>query len=85
MAGFTNVGAMHGNGQPIKTKTALKQLFLDAAWDVVLYSTTFWKPGTWKGSDLPQDTIFSVVGPDPERSRKWYATIEFKNGKWVVS
>ena len=42
-------------------------------------------------NDEPQQTgPFYLVGPDPHKSRKWYATLEFvqkegeDEGKWVV-
>jgi hypothetical protein len=45
---------------------------------VYLYSTSAFGNGSYEGpaSELPEGMTFCVVGPDPYKSRKWYATVE---------
>ncbi len=79
-----------------KTKKALREavelLYLSTGegdpYSVVMEATSFFG-NEYDGSlaNAPQETVFSVVGPDPRRSRKWYATIKFnqQKGQWVVT
>ena len=32
------------------------------------------------GPEYKADGVFCVVGPDPSRDRKWYATVTMENG-----
>jgi len=32
------------------------------------------------GSEYKENGTFAVVGPDPYRNRKWYATVTMENG-----
>ena len=36
-------------------------------------------------ADLPAGTKLTVVGPDPERQRNYYGTVEVKGGKVRIS
>lgn len=68
------------------TKKALKQAVADNPASVQLYGTSPLGPqfsGT--AAECPQEHKLTVVGPDPYSKRDWYATIEWKNGKVVVS
>ena len=80
---YINVGAQI-NGQFVKTKAELKREIEN----VMFFSTSpfvgFYNG--WKGLiDEAPSTKLSVVGPNPERDRKWYATVEIVNGKVKVS
>lgn len=71
-----------------KTKTQLKTCIKTDPSLVYLYNTAVVGNGHWSGyaNDLPEDTQFTVVGPDPYTQRNWYATVQrAANGKLVVS
>lgn len=36
-------------------------------------------------SNFPPGRVVDVVGPDPERDRRWYATVQLVNGKVIVT
>lgn len=66
------------------TKKALREAIKEGR-EVYLYSTSAF--GGWSGSakELPEGTTFTVVGPDPERRRSWYASVTRKGGAIKVA
>ena len=68
-----------------KTKTALKKAIKDEPGTVGLYNTSMFGGYTGPASELPEGSSFNVVGPDPERSRIWYATVKMNKGRVTVS
>lgn len=85
---YVNVGAkvMPGNSD-IPSKKALKACIAANPGDVVLYDTSeLSTPGTRTCSYLDVGVKYTVVGPNPYTSRKWYATVEkLPNGTIRVS
>jgi hypothetical protein len=78
-----NFGTRLTNGVAILTKKALKAHMTANPEKVEFYSTEWLGANAGKvftGDSLPRGDKLSVVGPDPERSRKWYGTVE-SNGK----
>lgn len=80
MSSWVNVGAKNIlAGTDIPTKKALKELFATDAANVGLYATdVFGEFATmsWFGDNLEIGVKYSVAGPNPYTSRKWYATVE---------
>lgn len=58
-------------GAPYPTKKALKE----AVGSPLRFIET-----SMFGSEYKEDGQFPVVGPDPERDRKWFATVTMKEG-----
>lgn len=75
---FTNVGAMYKSDmKDIPTKTALKRAFVEDPANVILYDTSEMSDKKSRtGTNLDNGVKYSVVGPNPYTSRKWYATVE---------
>ena len=81
---FVNVGVRYRNDNPdikpgtdIPTKAALKRAIADTPGNIELYETTMGREDIWYTSDqLLIGVKYSVVGPNPYTSRKWYATVE---------
>lgn len=74
---FQNVGAK--TNSDILTKKSLKALIAQSPETVILYSTDAMGSNyrrTWTADKLDIGVKYSVVGPNPYKSRKWYATIE---------
>lgn len=90
MSNWHNTGAkvLHGDSD-IKTKTALKAAIKADPTNVVLYSTDAFGPNRGKRfvtDNLTLGDKYTVVGPNPYTSRKWYATVELlPNGTIKVS
>ncbi len=95
---YINVGAFTGdpdNRVRFKSKAALKRLLLGdknnaAAPGEVLFDNTATGVGPgdelYRGDDLPPTgTKLTVVGPDPHTDRKWYATVELRDGKVTIA
>lgn len=78
---WINVGATQ-DGMPFLTKKALLSELREGN-RVRFYSTSSLGPGPAEGYTvvLQEGDKLSVVGPDPYRNRKWYATVEVVNGK----
>ncbi len=79
MSNYINVGARLKSDQShVPTKKALKDLLAKTPGEVVFYPTAmFGSQSLIPGNELPTDgSKLQVVGPDPEKSRKWYATVE---------
>jgi len=88
MAQWVNVGARNkSDGSDIPTKKALKDAIAANPSEVELYETTMGNDGiVWQGDDLAtNDVKYTVTGPNPYTSRKWYATVErLPSGKITV-
>lgn len=77
---YVNVGArdVHTNAD-IKTKSDLKGRLLNYPETVEFYVTDAFGPNEGKtiiGDELETGIKYSVTGPNPYTSRKWYATVE---------
>lgn len=83
---YVNVGVKNrSDGTDIPTKAALKRAIAANADDVVVYGTSDMTPFTGSVDDLDIGVKYSVTGPNPYTSRKWYATLEKgTNGKITV-
>ena len=87
MSEWQNVGARHSfTMSDIPTKKALKDAIV--AKTVELYSTDAFGTGVgkmWFADKLEIGVKYTVVGPNPYTSRKWYATVEkLPNGSITV-
>lgn len=88
---YVNVGVRDTSGQDIPTKAALKRMIADDPSSVLIYQTSYGFENYWPDrtyvADLSESDKYSVAGPNPYTSRKWFATIAFnaKTQKWVVS
>lgn len=85
---FVNVGARYKiTYADIPTKAALKRAVKDFPDNTVLYDTSELSPKSERTmSNLDIGVKYSVVGPNPYTSRKWYATVEkLANGTIRVS
>lgn len=77
MASYVNVGVKNRNGgTDIPTKAALKRAIAANPDDVVVYGTSDFSPFTGSVDNLEIGVKYSVTGPNPYTSRKWYATLE---------
>lgn len=80
MSNWQNVGARNDStGSDIPTKAALKALIAERPQDVYLYSTDAFGPNrakAWGADNLETGIKYSVAGPNPYTSRKWFATVE---------
>lgn len=88
MASYVNVGAQYKKDvTDIPTKAALKRAIAEDPGQVWLYETSMGKEGVcYQADSLDIGVKYSVTGPNPYTSRKWYATIEKRqDGKIVVS
>lgn len=79
-------------GDRIKTKAELRRLLVGAPQNVTFDLTSMTEVGRdLTGTEVAeiltrQDVKYNVVGPDPYRARKWYATVELdRNGRLKVS
>lgn len=82
---YLNAGATQ-DGMPFLTKKALVSELREGN-RVRFYSTSSMGPGPAEGFTIVPvegDTLL-VVGPDPYTSRKWYATVKVRNGKFVAA
>ncbi len=68
-------GIWIGAGRPL-SKKVVKEEIAERPWNVRAQATSFFG-GEYDGpiSDMPLGTTITFVGPDPERSRKFYGTI----------
>lgn len=82
--GYINVGA-HIEGRDPKSKKELKQRVEVEPHTVSLYTTSAFD--SYFNLSVPHldDGKYSVTGPNPYDARKWYATIEIRDGKAKVS
>lgn len=89
MTYYVNVGAkLVSDDSDIPTKKALKALIAANPANVLLYSTEAIGPNQGKADIASATDIgvrYSVTGPNPYTSRKWYATVEkLPNGTITV-
>lgn len=66
------------------TKKALRE-GIAAGHHVRLHSTSMFGGYDGLAIDLPENMVFTVVGPDPHTKRSWYANVQKKKGKVTVS
>lgn len=90
MSEWHNVGATVMSGvSDISTKKELKALIAEKPHWVSLYSTDAFGPNrgkSWNSDNLVVGDKYTVTGPNPYTSRKWYATVEkLANGTIKVS
>lgn len=84
---YVNVGARDKNSfADIPTKAALKRAITDFPDNTVLYDTSEMSVKSERTlSNLDIGVKYSVCGPNPYTSRKWYATVEkLPNGKITI-
>jgi len=83
---YVNVGVSNrSDGTDIPTKTALKAAIAANPDNVVVYGTSDFSPFTGSADNLVIGVKYTVTGPNPYTSRKWYATVEkLQNGKITV-
>jgi hypothetical protein len=83
---FVNTGAMPEKigrdpktGKPVrnyKTKAAFKRAVAEAPDQVLLYETSLFGGGNvFPTTEAKPGVTYIVVGPDPERDRRWYANL----------
>lgn len=89
MTEYVNVGVVHAPGMSdMPTKVALKRAIATEPTMVSFYATDAFGPNRgkfWSTDKLDIGVKYSVVGPNPYTSRKWYATVELlDNGKITV-
>ena len=77
-----NTGALVEGARPT-SKKALKEALANGA-HVEFDRTSAFESGTLTVAGIGADKI-DVVGPDPYRNRKWYATVTVVNGKIKVA
>lgn len=69
-----------------KTKKALKEGVAREPGNVRFYSTAlFGQQFNGTAEEVPEGVVLTCVGPSPATKRSWYASVEKKNGKVVVS
>lgn len=74
---YVNVGVKNrSDGTDIPTKAALKRAIAANPDDVVVYGTSDFQPFTGSADNLVIGVKYSVTGPNPYTSRKWFATVE---------
>lgn len=80
MSNWQNVGVRSNtDNSDIKTKADLKRRLAEKPNLVTVYSTDAFGANAgklWFGDDLEIGVKYSVAGPNPYTSRKWFATIE---------
>lgn len=88
MSEWVNVGVRDKSTKAdIPTKAALKRAIAVMSGDIELYETTMGKEHiTYDLYNLVSYVNYTVTGPNPYTSRKWYATvsIDLKSGHVVV-
>lgn len=86
---YLNAGARTGAGQDFRTKKDLKAAITTNPTFVTIYVTDAFGPNAGKSviaDNLEIGVKYSVTGPNPYTSRKWYATVEKQpNGTVKVS
>jgi hypothetical protein len=77
MSRYINVGAKY-NGVDIPTKKRLKELCAAEPDKVFIYGTSD------HVLNLSSEYTYTVTGPNPYTSRKWYASLTVSNGKVTI-
>jgi hypothetical protein len=93
MASYVNVGVRYmktpfdkAPNSEIPTKAMLKRAIAENAANVYMYGTSGFTPFGDTADNLEIGVKYSVTGPNPYTSRKWYATLEkLANGTIRVS
>lgn len=90
MSEWHNVGVTTSSLKAdIPTKKALKTFSAEMPESVEFYSTDAFGPNrgkVWNSGNLVVGDKYTVTGPNPYTSRKWYATVEkLPNGTIKVS
>ncbi len=81
-AHFTDPANPHEAGK--RTKAGLKRAIAKDPGRVLLYDTSAFDPQRSRfASELLEGTVWTVVGPDPHRDRRWYANVT-RNAKGQV-
>lgn len=87
---FIEVKATDYAGGLFKSKAAMRRAIEADPSQVRFVSVPSLGP-QWSGTAAdflangPANTKLTVVGPDPERLRNWYGTVEVKNGQLKAS
>lgn len=78
MSGYENVGAYLSDGQRPRTKKALREALKADPAGVVFDPTSLLTGRTENlhGDNVPEGLTLVVVGPDPYRTRNWYANVK---------
>ena len=78
MSNYINVGARFSDGSHVPTKKALRDRMKSDPSAVTFYPTSrFGSQRDIRGDEIPSDgSVLSVVGPNPENDRRWYASVE---------
>ena len=75
---YINVGATI-NGRFVQTKKALRHALLNEPERVRFFQTSVYGPTevpyAFGVEDIKPDWNLTVVGPDPSRNRRWYASV----------
>lgn len=81
---FIEVGALV-NGKRPATKKALRDALTQDPTQVTFDGVSPFKPFAGRVTDLPAGDKLQVTGPDPFRTRNWYATVTIVGGNVKVS
>lgn len=84
---MSNVHAMTLDGRNFPTKKAFKEAVVASPTDVTLMCYDFmgeYAGKSWRAAEMPEGQLFIVPGPDPEKSRVWFANIRRDGDKIVV-
>ena len=76
-------GAFVGNRRPASKKAFREAVQADADNCWLEATSVFGDEYSGTVADAPSGT-YSVVGPDPYRDRRWYATVTKRDGKVTV-
>lgn len=71
-------------GRYPKTKKALKAALTEEPENVQFIGNSPFHPFECSGIGIPEGTTLDVVGPDPYRDRRWYASVSRKGGKVTI-
>jgi len=83
---YINGGVRAVNGGPIATKAALKAAVRADPADVLFSCTAELGPAfSGRVTEMPEGVVLQVCGPDPYRSRKWYASVRKTARGFTVS
>lgn len=74
---YVNVGVKNNSdGSDFPTKIALKRALQANPANVRVYGTSDFTPFSGNADNLEVGVKYSVTGPNPYTSRKWYGTIQ---------
>lgn len=81
---YYNCGALF-NGERVPNKKRLRELLAESPVDIYFDGTAMVKDvDGYRGNELPEGVILSVVLPDPYHDRRFYANVRNKGGKLTV-